>query len=246
MRAVTDHAITQSQLGAVSMADQDFVEQLLSEWRKERPDIDPWPIGVLAGMLRLSGRIVRQSEAWLEPLGLTWEAFSLIVTLRRAGQPHELRPKDILRQSLLSSGTVTNRVDRVEQMGLVERRADPEDRRGVVIRLTSTGRRLADRAIALHVAALADILSGLTPVERNQLLGLLGKLSRSIATNAAHTLGANGAPSKQGIPRSSKSGARAVEPRKPRAGEAKQPSARCSRAQRSRNIILTSRLSRSR
>ena len=159
---------------------RDSVARLLSEWKQERPDLDPSPVGIQGRIVRLSAHILRQSDNWLGPLDLSWEAFSLIVTLRRSGKPYELRPTDILRESLLTSGAITNRIDRVEQMGLVERRSDKEDRRSYVIRLTPAGKRLADKAIARHFAAVDNLLSDMSTVERTQLAGLLSKLLASL------------------------------------------------------------------
>jgi DNA-binding MarR family transcriptional regulator len=153
----------------------DSVEHFLGQWKRERPDLDPWPAGILGRVHRLSALLLRRSDEWLAPLGLSWEAFSVIVTLRRCGKPYELRPTDILRESLLTSGAVTNRIDRVEQMGLVERRQDPTDRRSCIVRLTPAGKRLADKAIARHFGALEEIFGALSASERNQLANLLSK-----------------------------------------------------------------------
>ena len=154
----------------------DSVEHLLQEWRRERPELDPAPIGVQGRVVRLSAHLLRAAEDYLNPLDLGWEAFSLIVTLRRSGKPYEMRPTDILRESLLTSGAVTNRIDRVERLGLVERRPDTEDRRSYVIKLTPAGKKLADRAIATHIDAVEGLLDVLSAKEQAQLAGLLSKL----------------------------------------------------------------------
>jgi DNA-binding MarR family transcriptional regulator len=158
----------------------DSVEEFLVEWRRERPDLDPWPTGILGRLHRLSARLLRRSEDWLGPLGLNWEAFSVIVTLRRSGKPYELRPTDILHDSLLTSGAITNRIDRVERLGLVQRRADKLDRRSCMVRLTPKGKQLADRAITAHFAALSRIIGVLNARERDQLAQLLSKLLASM------------------------------------------------------------------
>jgi DNA-binding MarR family transcriptional regulator len=160
-------------------ANQDSIEHLLTEWQRERPDLDPWALGVFGRMRRLSTDIVRRAEAWLQPLGLTFESFSVIVTLRRSGRPYELNPTALYRDSLLSSGAITNRIDRVESAGLVTRRPDPNDRRGIIVQLTPKGRALADRAIALHFAGMTAALDGLEPDERKHLTALLAKLLAS-------------------------------------------------------------------
>ena len=126
--------------------------------------------------MRLSAHMLRQTGDWLGPLGLSWEAFSLIVTLRRSGKPYELRPTDLLRESLLTSGAITNRIDRVAHMGLVKRRPDERDRRGYIIQLTAAGIKLADKAIARHFSAVNESLDVLSGNEQDQLGKLLSKL----------------------------------------------------------------------
>jgi DNA-binding MarR family transcriptional regulator len=149
---------------------------LLAEWGRERPDLDPSPFGIFGRIWRLSTTFLGDAERWLAPIGLTFESFSLIVTLRRSGPPYELNPTALYRESLLSSGAMTNRIDRVEREGLVKRLPDPNDRRGTIVRLTAKGRILADRSIKLHFEALAEALSGIGHAERQQLAALLGKL----------------------------------------------------------------------
>lgn len=141
-----------------------------------RPDLDPASFGVFGRIHRISGHYMRRADEWLGEIGLGWESFSLIVTLRRSGSPFALRPTDLLQESLLSSGAITNRINRVERLGLVRRIADPHDRRAVIVKLTSAGRSLADRAIKQHFDAMAEILSSLTPEEKHEITNLLGKL----------------------------------------------------------------------
>ncbi len=158
----------------------DSIDMFLAEWRRERPDLDPWPLAIIGRVSRLSSHLQRRAEAWLAPLGLTWETFSLIASLRRAGAPYEQKPSDLLRLSLLTSGAMTNRIDRVEEQGLVQRLADPNDRRGVIVKLTPAGRALADKAIARHFKAAAALLGGMTRAEREQLGALLTGLLQTI------------------------------------------------------------------
>src|SRR6188768_1549710 len=113
----------------IKTAGSDSVERMLDEWRRERPELNASPLGIQGRVVRLSGHLLRRVDEWLGPLGLSWEAFSLIVTLRRSGKPYKMRPTDILRESLLTSGAITNRIDRVAEMGLVKRYPDPDDRR---------------------------------------------------------------------------------------------------------------------
>jgi DNA-binding MarR family transcriptional regulator len=154
----------------------DSIDLFMRQWRDERPDLDPAPFGIFGRIHRIAGYFTRRADAWLGGLGLTWETFSLIVTLRRAGKPYAMRPTDLLRESLLSSGAVTNRIDRVEHLGLVRRIPDPNDRRGVVVQLTASGRALADRAIALHFKEMARLLDGLSPNDARRIAALLSTL----------------------------------------------------------------------
>jgi DNA-binding MarR family transcriptional regulator len=155
---------------------KDSIDVLVAEWRHERPDLDPSPVAILGRLHRISARLQRRIEAWLIPLDLTWESFSLILTLRRSGAPFALRPTDLYRESLLTSGAITNRIDRVERQGLVRRRQDPNDGRAMVVQLTAAGRRLADKAAAIHFRALAETFSGLSKRECAQLNASLSKL----------------------------------------------------------------------
>ncbi|MGI1664210.1 MarR family winged helix-turn-helix transcriptional regulator [Palleronia sp. KMU-117] len=154
---------------------EDSVTHLVADWARERPDFDPLPIGVFARIHRLSSHLSNRTKGWLEAEGLTWEAFSLIATLRRQGPPYEMRPTDILRESLLTSGAVTNRIDRVEQMGLVERRADLEDGRASLVRLTKKGLDAANAAIEVHQAHLWEVFGVLGGDELRALDAMLAR-----------------------------------------------------------------------
>lgn len=155
---------------------KDFIATMIDDWRRERPELDCSVLEIFARVNRLSALLTRSCEQWLAPLDLTWESFSLLVTLRRVGTPYELRPGELLSVSLLTSGAVTNRIDRVESKGWVERLPDPDDRRGVIVRLTPAGRKLADQAIAVHFEQLKPLLAGLDKAEFKQAGALLGKL----------------------------------------------------------------------
>lgn len=160
----------------------DSIAAFITDWQRERPDLDPWPLGIFGRTSRIYTHFLRRADTWLSPLGLSWETFSLIAALRRSGKPYELNPTELQRQSLLTSGAMTNRIDRVEALGLVERRPDTADRRGVIVRLTPAGRALADKAIAVHFSKAAEILGALNAREREQLDQLLAKLLKSFET----------------------------------------------------------------
>ena len=120
---------------------EDEVDRLVAAWRRERPDLDVEPLEVLSRVSRLARHLDRArrlafSEHSLEP----WE-FDVLTALRRAGTPYQLSPGQLLTQTLVTSGTMTNRIDRLAKKGLVERLPDPSDRRGVLVRLTDGGPR---------------------------------------------------------------------------------------------------------
>jgi len=168
-----------------SIDEEDSVDHFLQQWREERPDLDTSSLGITARLSRLSSDNIRVSEAALASLGLNWEMFSLIVTLRRVGPPHALRPRDLLRESLLTSGAITNRIDRVHKLGLITRRSDPSDRRSVIVRLTASGLALANEAVELVFAAQQEFLSPLSHEENAQLCALLKKLNAAAEARAA-------------------------------------------------------------
>jgi DNA-binding MarR family transcriptional regulator len=150
---------------------QDGVDGILRQWRQERPDLDAAPMGVI-GRLSL--------EQHLDPVfarhGLEAGLFDVLATLRRSGEPYRMRPADLAQAVMLTSSGTTKRLDRLESAGLIERRPDPQDRRGLLIELTPAGLRLIDEAVTDHVAAEHRLLTALSPAERDQLAGLLRTL----------------------------------------------------------------------
>jgi len=158
------------------MPARDSVDAILEQWRVERPELDPSPIGVVGRVSRLA----RELEARLEPVyaanGLEPGWYDVLATLRRTGAPHELRPTDLTAALMLTSSGTTKRLDRLERAGLIERRPDPNDRRGTLIALTDAGRRLVDDATEAHLVNEDRLLGVLDADEREQLAGLLRKL----------------------------------------------------------------------
>ncbi|RKN08649.1 MarR family winged helix-turn-helix transcriptional regulator [Streptomyces radicis] len=156
---------------------EDEVDRLVAAWRRERPDIDVEPLEVLSRVSRLARHLDRArrlvfAEHHLEP----WE-FDVLTALRRAGSPYQLSPGQLLTQTLVTSGTMTNRIDRLAKKGLVERLPDPNDRRGVLVRLTVTGQRHADGALSGLLAQERALLGGLTGAQRRELAALLRHLT---------------------------------------------------------------------
>src|SRR6266516_3893766 len=158
------------------MADTDGVDVILEQWRRERPDLDTSPIGVIGRISRLAREIERRLEPVYAASGLEPGWYDVLATLRRAGPPYRLRPTDFAATLMLTSSGTTKRLDRLEAAGHITREPDPSDRRGVLIALTPQGRSLIDRATGQHMANERRILSGLTAAEQHQLAGLLRKL----------------------------------------------------------------------
>ena len=160
-------------------AEHDEVDRIVDAWGTQRPDLDFSPLEVLSRVDRLSRHLDRaRREAFrrsdLEP----WE-WDVLSALRRAGEPYQLSPKQLLQQTLVSSGTMTNRIDRLVGRRLVRREADPADGRRVLVTLTGDGRTRVDAAITRLVDAEAVLLGILSRADRERLAGLLRKLSLS-------------------------------------------------------------------
>ncbi|MGN6611737.1 MAG: MarR family winged helix-turn-helix transcriptional regulator [Angustibacter sp.] len=154
----------------------DEVDRIVAAWRRERPDLDVAPLDVLSRVSRLARHLDRaRSAAFTEHDLESWE-FDVLSALRRAGAPYELSPGQLVTQTLVTSGTMTNRVDRLTARGLVQRLPDPHDRRGVIVRLTEAGRRRVDDAFAGLLDRERDLLASLTAADRAHLADLLRSL----------------------------------------------------------------------
>jgi DNA-binding MarR family transcriptional regulator len=152
---------------------RDEVDRLVEAWGRERPDLDVSPLAVLSRISRLARHLdLARSQAFAEHDLETWE-FDVLTALRRAGRPYELSPGQLLTVTLVSSGTMTNRIDRLKARGLVTRRPDPDDRRGVLVTLTDDGRNRVDAALEDLLAQERQILATLTPAEAGKLAELL-------------------------------------------------------------------------
>jgi DNA-binding MarR family transcriptional regulator len=154
----------------------DEVDRITAAWRRERPDLDIAPLDVLSRVSRLARHLDRARSAAFSEIGLEGWEFDVLSALRRTGAPYELSPGQLVTQTLVTSGTMTNRVDRLTARGLVERLPDPRDRRGVIVRLTPAGRSTVDGALAGLLAREHDLLADLDARERSQLSALLPRL----------------------------------------------------------------------
>jgi DNA-binding MarR family transcriptional regulator len=162
------------------MIHEDHVSNILAQWAAERPDLDASPIGIVGRISRLSLVVDKELEPVFAQFGLNHWSFDMLATLRRAGAPYRLSPTELCRSMMLTSGTMTNRIDRLTEKGFVRRVPDPEDRRGILVELTEQGRELIDNALISHVANEARLLHPLSSEEQHTLAVLLRKWLASL------------------------------------------------------------------
>jgi DNA-binding MarR family transcriptional regulator len=177
--APASHAVSGNQAASpsqpvdLSQPVSDEVDEIVARWQSERPDLDVRPLQVLSRVSRLARHLDRARRAAFAAHGLeTWE-FDVLSALRRQGPPYQLSPGALIRATLVTSGTMTNRIDRLAAAGLVSRRRDPQDKRGVLVQLTGDGLRTVDNAFAALLAGEEALLTGLDAGQQEQLAGLL-------------------------------------------------------------------------
>jgi DNA-binding MarR family transcriptional regulator len=155
---------------------QDEVDRIVAAWRRERPDLDVRPLEVLSRVTRLARHLDRDRTAAFAHHNLeSWE-FDVLAALRRSGPPNQLSPSQLLTSSLVTSGTMTNRIDRLEERGLVTRAPDPADGRGVIVRITAEGRAKVDAALVALLEREEALLAVLDGGRCRELAGLLRRL----------------------------------------------------------------------
>ena len=151
----------------------DHVDRILAQWRKERPDLEVAPMGLIGRIKRLTLHLSQGMEKTWAEHGLNGASFDVLATLRRSGPPFALSPGDLIASTMVTSGTMTNRIDQLEKAGLVERNQSPDDRRSFLISLTDKGFRVIDAAVTAHVQTQEKLVSGLSKDERRKLNALL-------------------------------------------------------------------------
>jgi DNA-binding MarR family transcriptional regulator len=157
-------------------ANKDAVDEILEQWSEERPELDTAGLGVVIRIMSLYREFLRQATSALEEIDLELFEYDVLSALRRQGKPFALPATALARATGLSSGAMTNRVDKLETRGLVRRQRDAHDRRGVVVSLTARGRRKIDAAIQLRLDAADESLADISPDERVRLADLLRKV----------------------------------------------------------------------
>lgn len=158
------------------MPERDGVDTILEQWQRERPDLDPSPIGVIGRISRLARELEARLERVYREHGLESGWHDVLATLRRTGPPYRLRPTEFVDQLMLTSSGTTKRLDRLEQAGLITREPDPSDRRGTLITLTPKGLELIDSVTEAHLDNERRLLAALSDAEQRRLADLLRKL----------------------------------------------------------------------
>jgi len=152
---------------------RDEVDELVAQWGAERPDLDVEPLQVLSRISRLARHLDLARTAAFAAHGLQPFGFDVLSALRRQGPPYQLTPGALLRATLVTSGTMTNRIDRLTEAGLVSRQPDPQDKRGVLVTLTERGLTAVDAALDDLLRSERDLLTGLDGAQRHELAALL-------------------------------------------------------------------------
>ena len=157
---------------------KDAVDEILEQWSEERPELDTASLGVVVRVMALNKSLVREATSALGPLDIELFEYDALSALRRQGKPFALPATGLAQETGLSTGAMTNRIDKLEAKGLVLRRSDNADRRSVVVSLTPEGKKLIDKAIQIRLDAADESLQSLSRRERSDLAGLLRKVGR--------------------------------------------------------------------
>ena len=159
-----------------AVPEDDPFDRAVEQWGRERPDLDAEALAIVGRLIRTASLAEERLAEGLRTHGLERGWFDLLAPLRRAGEPYQLTPTQLMRATMLSSGGMTKRLDRLADAGLVERRPDPRDRRGTLVRLTPHGKAVVDAALVDHLAGEEELLSALSRTERRTLDAILRKL----------------------------------------------------------------------
>ena len=155
---------------------RDAVDDLVDQWRAQRPDLQPDVMGTFGRFARIYAHATRAIEDTLAQWKLQMGEFDVLAAIRRSGPPYTIAPSRLTRSLMLSPSGITSRLDRLEKLGLIERKSSPEDRRSLLVVLTPAGKRVVDEAVTAHVANETKLLAGLTATERKTLDQLLRTL----------------------------------------------------------------------
>ncbi len=155
----------------------DHVDKIINQWRQERRQLNTKPMATIGRVMRLSIVFGREMEKTFKSFGLNFASFDVLATLRRAGEPYALSPGDLIESTMVTSGTMTNRIDQLAKNGLVKRLQSKYDKRSVLISLTEKGFDVIDAAIGKHVETQEKLTSMLTKKEQESLDKILRKMT---------------------------------------------------------------------
>lgn len=158
----------------------DPVDEVLKQWHTARPEVDVRAMAIVGRILRLAGEMERRANEALRPYGLAIWGFDVLGTLRRSGSPYALTPTELTRATMLTTGAMTNRIDRLVELGFVKRIRMTNDRRSLRVKLTSKGKRVVDEAAIARFAEAQSAITTLGAADRRQLAELLRKLIQGI------------------------------------------------------------------
>ena len=162
------------------MPPEDAVDRILAQWARERPDLDFSPVGVIGRITQLQREVHLAQRATFARHGLDAPSFDVLAALRRAGPPYQLTPTALMRTALVTSGAITQRLDRLEERGLITRTRSSDDGRAVVVSLTPAGSAAVDSALPDHLDTERTLLAGLTDDDRERLAALLRRFLVSL------------------------------------------------------------------
>jgi DNA-binding MarR family transcriptional regulator len=160
--------------------DLDHVGRIMEQWRRERPELDPSPMGVIGRLHRLADALHAELRPVFAEAGLSDGDFDVLASLRRAGAPYQLTPGELAASTMVTSGAVSKRLDRLEEKGYVTRTVCADDARSRRIELTAAGIALIDELVPKHLANERRLLAGLTDLERSRLAHLLEAWGRTL------------------------------------------------------------------
>lgn len=159
----------------------DEVERILADWRRHRPDLDPSPMGIFGRIARIAARQRADLNQMLVEYDLTVASFDVLANLRRSDPPHRKTPTELASSSMMSTGGMTFRIDKLEDAGLVSRHHSPDDRRVVYVQLTTAGCTLIDRVMEAHLDRERSLLASISNEDADQLASLLAAVEGSIS-----------------------------------------------------------------
>ncbi|NRA19777.1 MAG: MarR family transcriptional regulator [Oceanospirillaceae bacterium] len=153
----------------------DKVDKIIQQWNTQRPDLDVSSMALIGRVKRVGAHLTNEMAKTFAQHQLNSASFDMLATLRRSGEPYALSPNELIQTMMVTSGTMTNRIDQLVKRGLVERIANPNDGRSFIIALTAAGFKLIDEAVTAHVATQKKLTSSLSDSERQRLNTLLTK-----------------------------------------------------------------------